>query len=284
MTLANAPAVRQPGRQRVPASPGERGSRRTGRGPRAASYWLSSAALFAAWWIGSATGLIDPGTLPGPVEVGSAAVELARSGELLSALSASLGRVLAGTAIGLVLGIAAGLLSGYRRAGEMVIDRPVQMLRAVPFNALTPLFIIAFGVGEQMKVLLIVVGVFVPIYLNTFAGVRGVDAKLLEVGRVYRVPARVVATTILFLGALPSVLTGLRFSLAIAWIALVTSETVNAQAGIGYILAQAQRFVRTDRVVLCIVIYALLGLLTDAIVRLLERRLLRWRPVGAGAR
>ena len=251
------------------------------RAPRGLAYWWSSLAILAAWWVGSATGAIDERTLPGPLEVVAAGVELARSGELLGAMSASLARVAVGTAVGVAAGVATGLLSGYRALGEIVIDRPVQMLRAVPFNALTPLFIIAFGVGEAMKVLLIVVGVFVPNYLNTFAGVRSVDPKLLEVGRVYQVPAHLVTRHILVAGSLPSVLTGLRFSLAIAWIALVTSETVNAQSGIGYILAQAQRFVRTDRVVLCIVIYALLGLATDWLVRLLERRLLRWRPLVA---
>lgn len=275
-TAPTAPAATVPGAPRSARRPGGAASRLV--------YWYSSLAILAAWWVGSATGAIDPGVLPGPVQVVAAAVELARTGELFGALGASLARVLAGTAIGLVAGVAAGLLSGYRRLGEIVVDRPVQMLRAIPFNALTPLFIIAFGVGELMKVLLIVVGVFVPNYLNTYAGVRGVDPKLLEVGRVYRVPAAVVTRRILVAGALPSILTGLRFSLAIAWIALVTSETVNAQAGIGYILAQAQRFVRTDRVVLCIVVYAVLGLLTDWVVRLLERRLLRWRPDVRGAR
>lgn len=243
-------------------------------------HWLSSIAIVLAWWLGSATGAIDPGTLPGPVDVLAAAWELGSTGELATAMAASLGRVLTGTVIGVAFGIAIGLISGYHRVGEVVIDRPVQMLRAIPFNALTPLFIIAFGVGEQMKVLLIVVGVLVPVYLNTYAGVRGVDPRLIEVGEVYRVPRALITSKILFLGALPSILTGLRFSLAIAWIALVTSETVNAQNGIGYILAQAERFVRTDRVVLCIVIYALLGLLTDWVVRLLESHLLRWRPAG----
>nr|WP_243752125.1 ABC transporter permease [Leucobacter weissii] len=190
----------------------------------------------------------------------------------------SLGRVLAGTVLGLSIGLVLGLLSGYSRIGEAVFDRPLQMLRAVPFNALLPLFIIAFGIGEGMKVLLIAVGVLIPIYLNTYAGVRGVDAKLLELARVYRYPRWIVTTRILLLGALPSVLTGLRFSLAIAWIALVTSETVNTDAGIGFLLTQAQRFVRPEIVLLCIVTYAVLGVLTDWVVRLLESRLLRWRP------
>ncbi|WP_424808879.1 ABC transporter permease subunit [Rhodococcus sp. 27YEA15] len=220
--------------------------------------------------------------LPGPDKVIEAGWNLTKSGVLGDAVIVSLGRVLAGVAIGAVLGVSLGLFSGYFTWGEAAVDKPLQMLRAIPFNALTPLFIIAFGVDETMKILLIGVGVLVPIYLNTFAGVRGVDRKLVEVGTVYRIPKFLITTRILFLGALPSVFTGLRFSLAIAWIALVTSETVNASSGIGFILAQAQRFVRTDQVVLCIAIYAFLGIFTDWIVRLLERRFLRWRGAYQG--
>ncbi|BCP52185.1 sulfonate ABC transporter [Kaistia sp. 32K] len=239
--------------------------------------WLSPIAILLVWWFVSAIGLVGPKALPSPVQVIAAGWELTLNGKLPQALVASLARVLAGTLLGVALGLAAGLLAGYYRVAQIAVDKPLQMLRAVPFNALVPLFIVAFGIGEWMKVSLIAVGVLVPIYLNTFAGVRNVDSKLVEVGLVYRVPRRLIATKILFLGALPSILTGLRFSLAIAWIALVTSETVNANAGIGFILAQAQRFVRTDQVFLCIVIYALLGILTDYLVRLLEGRLLAWR-------
>ena len=244
--------------------------------------WLSPIAILLVWWFVSAAGIVGPRVLPSPVQVAAAAWELTLNGRLPQALVASLARVLAGTIIGVALGLAAGLLAGYYRAGQIVVDKPLQMLRAVPFNALVPLFIVAFGIGEWMKVSLIAVGVLVPIYLNTFAGVRNVDSKLVEVGLVYRVPRHLIAYKILFLGALPSILTGLRFSLAIAWIALVTSETVNANAGIGYILAQAQRFVRTDQVFLCIVIYAFLGILTDYLVRLLENRLLAWRNTYDG--
>ncbi len=253
-------------------------ARRTRPQPRPYVFWLSPFAILLLWALGSATGALDEKVLPSPLRVIQAAIELTADGTLPEAILTSLGRVLAGTAVGLSLGLAFGILSGYSRLGEAVLDRPLQMLRAVPFNALLPLFIIAFGIGEGMKTLLIAVGVLVPIYLNTYAGVRGVDPKLLELARVYRYPRWLVMSRILFLGALPSVLTGLRFALAIAWIALVTSETVNTSAGIGFLLTQAQRFVRPEIVLLCIVLYAVLGVLTDWIVRVLEARLLRWRP------
>lgn len=189
------------------------------------------------------------GMFPG---IGEAALELAQSGLLARSLLVSLGRVAWGLLFGLALGIPLGLASGASRIAELVFDRPLQMLRAVPFNALTPLLIIAFGVGEPMKVSLIVIGVFVPVYLNTRAGALAFDQKLLELARAYGMPRGVVAGELFFKGVLPSILTGLRFALAIAWIALVTCEQVNAQAGIGYMLSRAQAFSRIDQQIVCI--------------------------------
>jgi sulfonate transport system permease protein len=243
-------------------------------------YWISPLAILLVWWGWTVLGHVDPHKFPSPVEVVTSAVELAERGLLWESLLASLARILVGVFIGLALGVPIGLISGASKLSEVVVDRPIQMLRAIPFNALTPVLIIGLGIGEVMKVSLIVIGVFVPIYLNTRDGVRALDPKLLELARVYRIPPRVVFPKILLAGVMPSILTGLRFSLAIAWIALVTAETINVEQGVGYILKQAQQFVRMDQMVLCIVLYALLGLLTDWVVRLLESYLLRWR-VGA---
>ena len=216
--------------------------------------------------------------IPGVGQIAAAAAELAGTGLLWESLLVSLGRVACGLAIGLVFGVLLGLISGASRIAEILFDKPVQILRAIPFNALTPLLIILFGVEEPMKISLIVIGVFVPLYLNTRAGVLHFDEKLLELALAYKMPPLVIAREILFKGVLPSILTGLRFALAIAWIALVTCEKVNAGAGIGYILARAQDFSRVDQQIVCILLYAALGLLTDSIVRLLEAAATRWRP------
>ncbi|MCL1818097.1 MAG: ABC transporter permease [Spirochaetaceae bacterium] len=217
--------------------------------------------------------------LPGPGEIAAAALALAREGILAESLLASFGRVACGLALGIVLGVPLGLVSGASRIAELVFDRPMQMLRAIPFNALAPLLIILIGVGEPMKISLIVIGVFVPLYLNTRSGVINFDAKLLELSRAYRMSRPVVAWQILFKGVLPSILTGLRFACAIAWIALVTCETVNAKSGIGYMLSRAQTFARLDQEMVCILLYAVLGLTTDAGVRLLEKAATRWKGV-----
>ena len=151
------------------------------------------------------------------------------------------------------------------------------MLRAVPFPALAPLFIVVFGIGETMKTGLITVGVFGLVYVNLRDGVRNLDPRLFELAKVYHFSRATLFLRVLLPGALPGFMTGLRFALTVAWIALVTCETVNSSTGIGYMLSRSQQFSRTDQTVLCIVLYAVLGLLSETIVTLLERAALPWR-------
>ena len=159
------------------------------------------------------------------------------------------------------------------------------MVRAVPFLAALPLTFIWFGVGEGQKIFLVSLGVLFPIYVNTVLGIRQVDPKLLELGRVQGLSHWTTIRRIVLPGALPSILTGLRYALAVAWLALVVAETVGAQAGLGFLAMDAREFLRTDVIVLTIVIYALIGAGSDWIARLLERRLLRWHPnFGGGGR
>ncbi|MFM2277960.1 MAG: sulfonate transporter [Pseudomonadota bacterium] len=268
-------------------APGTPARRRTifstgGWGFRYLSRWLSIVLIFLGWLGVSELGLLGKSVMPTPAEVFLAGVELSANGKLLAALAASLLRVAAGASAGILLGIVLGLAAGYAVAAEILLDRPMQMLKAIPFNGVVPILIVTLGIGEGMKITLIAIGAMVPVYLGTFAGVRSVDVKLIELARVYRVPRWRVAYKTLFLGALPSMLNSIRFALAIAWIALVASETVNAQNGLGYLMAQAQRFVRTDQVYLAILIYGVLGIATDRLVTVLEARLLRWKTTFAG--
>lgn len=244
--------------------------------------WLSSAAVVLAWQVLAGVGALDPRTLPGPVTLLGTAAGMVADGSLPRALAVSLLRVLAGSALGIAVGLSAGVLAGFSRVAEDVLDRPFQMVRTLPFTALTPLFILWFGLGEAPKVLLIAVATVVPVYLNTFAGVRDVDRGLVEVARVYRLSRRQTARRVLLPGALPQVLVGLRFALGVGWVAVIIAETVNASAGLGFLLTTARTYVRTDVVMVCIAVYALLGLLTDAAVRLLEAHLLRWRVAFTG--
>lgn len=244
--------------------------------------WLSTLAVVLVWQVLAALGALDPRTLPGPVALLRTAAGMVADGSLPHALAVSLLRVLAGSALGIGLGLVAGVLAGFSRIAEDVLDRPFQMVRTIPFTALTPLFILWFGLGEAPKVALVAVATVVPVYLNTFGGVRDVDRRLVEVAKVYRLSNAQTARRVLLPGALPQVLVGLRFALGVGWVAVIIAETVNASAGIGFLLTNARSYARTDVVVVCIAVYALLGLLTDAAVRLLEARLLRWRAAFTG--
>nr|WP_221308716.1 ABC transporter permease [Nocardiopsis mwathae] len=240
--------------------------------------WISPVALLVLWQLAASAGLIPERLLPSPAAVATTGIDLARDGTLLSAAGTSLQRVLAGFAAGAPVGLACAVVAGMSRWGENLVDPPLQMLRAVPIFGLIPLFILWFGIGETPKVALVAIAVAVPLYINTLAGVRGVDAEHLEVARVLGLGRAAVVRHVILPGALPGLLTGLRLSLGGAWLALIVAEQINADAGLGFMINSAREFLRTDVVVLGLVVYSLLGLATDAIVRLLERKALAWRP------
>ncbi len=244
--------------------------------------WAVPVALLAVWEFLARQGYVTPQVLPAPSKVLATAVKLTISGSLLSDLGTSLLRAAIGFVIGGSIAFALGVLVGFSRIAEALLDRSVQMVRAIPFLALLPLVIVWFGVGEGQKIFLVALGVAFPIYINTTLGIRQVDPKLLELGRVQGLSTFTLIRRIVLPGALPSILTGVRYSLATAWLALVVAETLGAEAGIGFLAMDAREFLRTDVVVLTIVIYALIGVAADSAARLLERRLLAWHPNFGG--
>ncbi|WP_433340206.1 ABC transporter permease [Streptomyces sp. CA-253872] len=238
--------------------------------------------LLAVWEVLSASGALPAHILAPPATIARVGADLVADGSLPSAMLVSLQRVALGLLLGLVVGVGLALLSGLFRAGEDLVDASVQMLRTVPFVGLIPLFIIWFGIGETPKVAIITLGVTFPLYLNVYAGIRGVDAQLIEAGESLGLSRWGLVRHVVLPGALPGAMTGLRFSLGIAWLALVFAEQVNADSGIGFLMVQARDFLRTDVIVVCLIVYAFLGLLADFIVRALERLLLQWRPTFTG--
>lgn len=233
--------------------------------------------ILALWQAASSTGVLEERLLAAPSTIVSTAVELTRSGALPDAIGVSAQRALTGFTLGAVVALTLALIAGLSRFGENAVDPPMQMLRALPLFGLIPLFIPWFGIGETPKVALVALGVAGPLYLNTFAGIRSVDGKLAEVGQVLRLGWAALIRNVVLPGALPQTLVGLRQSLGIAWLALIVAEQVNAKSGLGYMINDARDFQRSDIVVVGLVVYACLGLLTDALVRLLERRALAWR-------
>jgi sulfonate transport system permease protein len=246
--------------------------------------WIAPVTLVIIWELLAQAGWLSPQVLPAPSKIVRTAIKLAASESLLNDLGVSLLRAAAGFVIGGGIGFTLGILVGFSRIAEAAIDRSVQMIRAIPFLALLPLVIVWLGVGEAEKIFLVALGVTFPIYINTTLGIRQVDPKLIELGRVQGLSSLQLIRRIIFPGALPSILTGVRYALATAWLALVVAETIGAQSGIGFLAMDAREFLRTDVIVLTIVIYALIGVAADAIARFLERRLLAWHPNYGGAR
>ncbi|MGW1837416.1 ABC transporter permease [Streptomyces sp. BBFR2] len=248
--------------------------------------WLRRAVgpvtLLVVWQVLSATGALQEDVLASPGTIARTAAGLVADGTLPSAMAVSLQRVAVGLLIGGVAGIVLALLSGLSRFGEDLIDATVQMLRSIPWVGVIPLFIIWLGIGEAPKIALIALGVAFHLYLNVYAGIRGVDAQLVEAGTSLGLGRWGLVRHVVLPGALPGAMTGLRYSLATAWLALVFGEQVNADDGLGFLMNQAREFFRTDVIVVCLVVYALLGLLADFLVRTLERLLLQWRPTFTG--
>ncbi|MGW8397981.1 ABC transporter permease [Streptomyces lydicus] len=239
-------------------------------------------ALLVLWQVLSATGVLEGDILASPGTIAATAGDLVSDGTLPSAMLVSLQRVAVGLVLGGVVGVVLALVSGLSRLGEDLVDATVQMLRSIPWVGVIPLFIIWLGIGEAPKIALISLGVAFHLYLNVYAGIRGVDAQLVEAGTSLGLNRWGLIRHVVLPGALPGAMTGLRYSLATAWLALVFGEQVNADDGLGFLMNQAREFFRTDVIVVCLVVYALLGLLADFLVRTLERLLLQWRPTFTG--
>ncbi|NQX67108.1 ABC transporter permease [Paenibacillus alba] len=233
--------------------------------------------ILTVWQLVGSLHLVPPQLLPTPIQIIKAFIGLTRDGVLFDNLSVSMYRAVIGFVIGGGLGLLSGLLVGFFRKTEYTLDPTLQMIRTVPHLAIMPLFILWFGFGEFSKVLLIAKGAFFPLYLNTFLGIRGIDSKLFEVTRVLEFSRFKQITKLILPSAMPNILLGLRLSLGMAWLSLIVAELMGANSGVGYMISDARQFAQTDVVFVGIVIFALVGKLTDSLVRKLEDRLLRWR-------
>jgi sulfonate transport system permease protein len=240
--------------------------------------WVVPIALLVVWQWSSDASLLSSRILPAPLAVAKAAITLSASGELWTDVRVSALRALSGLALGGSLGLLFGILTGSSRIAETLLDSSIQMVRNIPALALVPLVILWFGIEEGAKLTLLSVGVFFPIYINTFHGIRSVDPQLVEMGRAYGLTRWQMVKNVILPGALPSMLIGLRFALGLVWVILIVTETISAQSGIGYMTMNAREFLQTDVVLLGILLYAALGKLADVVAKLLERSLLRWNP------
>ncbi|MNO17111.1 putative aliphatic sulfonates transport permease protein SsuC [compost metagenome] len=250
--------------------------------PDSLQAWFFPLTVLLLWQVAGALGVLSPSLLPTPWEIGKQFVKLAANGKLFIHLEASVIRAAAGFALGGSIALIVGLAIGLSKQLEELLDPSLQMMRTIPLLSLIPLFILWFGVGQLSQVLLIALGAFFPLYVNTFAGVRGVDRKLYEVAQVLQYSKLQRIFRLIIPAALPNILLGLRLSLGIAWLCLVVAELMGANSGVGYMIAEARQYSQTAAVFVGIGVFAAVGKLSDSLVRMLESRLLRWRDAYKG--
>ncbi|WP_395311644.1 ABC transporter permease [Mycobacterium sp. AMU20-3851] len=269
---------RRPAPQLVDVVAGNR--RRRGvwaRIPRPVRRMTSPVLILAAWTIGSTSGLLNPDLFPPPSDVLVTGWHLLTEGQLALHIGTSTTRVLVGTVLGITVGVLLAVLAGLTRTGEDLLDWSMQILKAVPNFALTPLLIIWMGIGEGPKIVLITLGVAIAIYINTYSGIRGVDQQLVEMATTLEARRPTMIAQVILPGAMPNFLVGLRLGLSSAWLSLIFAEMINTTEGIGFLMSRAQTNLQFEVSLLVIVIYAVLGIASYAVVRLLERSLLSWR-------
>ncbi|GGM08295.1 MULTISPECIES: ABC transporter permease [Micromonospora] len=268
-TLARSP-LPTPAAVAAPAARPTRSGRRWRRA-------VSPALLLAGWELAARSGLLPAEKLPAASTVLHTGWRLARDGTLAGHLFDSLARAGLGLLIGGGLALLLGGLAGLLRLGDDLVDPPVQMARMLPHLGLVPLLIIWVGIGEPLKITLVALGAFFPIYFNTYAGIRDIDERLVEAARTCGLGQLARLRHVILPGALPALFLGLRLAIGAAWLSLVVGEQVNAQSGIGFLMMEAREFSQTDVVVLGLLVYALLGLASDLALRVVERRTLSWR-------
>lgn len=218
--------------------------------------------------------------IPAPSAVVAAFVRLLRNGTLLDNMKISAARGFAGLFLGGGIGFILGVVNGLFPTADKLLNTPVQMIRNVPYLAMMPLILVWLGIGEATKIVLVAIGVFFPIYLNTFHGIRYIDSSLVEMAKAYGLNGWNLFRHVIFPGAFPSIMVGLRQSLGRMWVTLIVAETVAAKSGIGYMVTNAREYMLMDVIVLGLIIYGLLGVLSDAAAQLLERRLLVWHTTA----
>lgn len=233
--------------------------------------------LLIGWEILAQIGFFSPNLLPAPTSVIVTIRELAISGELFNHIAVTLYRVALGFVIGGAVATVLGALTGYSPLLYQLLDPLLQSLRSIPSLAWVPLFILWMGIYETSKVALIAVGVFFPVYLNLMSGLQGVDRKLVEVGKVYRLNPLQLIRRVFLPATMPAYIVGLRSGLGLGWMFVVAAEIMGASQGLGFLLVDGQTTGRPEIVIASILLFAILGKLTDSAIAFAGKRLLHWQ-------
>jgi sulfonate transport system permease protein len=233
--------------------------------------------LIIVWEYLSRVGVFPTHLLPAPTTIMGKISEMAQDGTLWSHLGITLYRIFFGFIIGVLFAVVLGAIVGYIKRAEQILDPLFQAFRSIPSLAWVPLFILWMGIGEPSKITLIAVGVFFPVYLNIVSGIQGVDRKLIEVGQIYNFNTYQLIKRIILPASLPSFLVGIRSGLGLGWMFVVAAELMGASKGIGYLLVYGQNTYSPELIIASIVLFAILGKMTDSVLKGLEERALHWQ-------
>jgi sulfonate transport system permease protein len=275
-------ALRAPAEKVVPAQDAAPGRRDTTRRryrtlPGGAVGLVLPAIILALWELVSQLALVPRNLLPAPSAVFLALYDLALRGELAGHVEITLIRVFLGFLLGTAVATLLGALTGYSTGWRRLIDPLLQALQNVPSIAWVPLFILWLGIFEASKVALIAVGVFFPVYLNLMSGIQQVDRKLVEVGRIYGYTGIALVRRVLLPATLPFYVTGLRSGLGLGWMFVLAAEFMGASEGLGYLLIDGEQTGRPQIIIASIMLFALMGKLSDLVLTWSTRRLVGWQ-------
>jgi ABC-type nitrate/sulfonate/bicarbonate transport system permease component len=238
--------------------------------------WASPVLLIIAWELVGRFGLVDPFFLPQPTSIIKAMVHMTANGELLKHVEASLFRALSGYVLAAVLGIGLGIAICWSRFIENVLDPIFELMRPISTLGLVPLMILWFGIGNGSKIAIVLKACFFPILLNTIAGIRGVNLKLIQAGRSLGANELQLWTKVIIPAAMPVIFTGMRISTAISMLAIVGVEMFSADSGLGFVIVDSQRVFATDKMFVGILMLSMIGFLMDYTARVIGRRFLSW--------
>jgi sulfonate transport system permease protein len=244
---------------------------------------LFPTAVILGWELAVRAGLVGGRLMPPPSRILATVQELAVSGDLLTHVWITVQRVLFGFALGAVAGTVLGALTGFLPRAARLLDPTLQALRAIPSIAWVPLFILWFGIFEASKIALIGVGVFFPVYLGVYGAIVGVDRRIVEVGRIYRLSGFELVRRILLPSILPGYIVALRSGLGLGWMFVVAAEFMGASEGLGYLLVDGQQLGKPDQILAAILIFAVVGKLTDSILIAVAAPFLRWQDTHGSA-
>lgn len=232
---------------------------------------------FLVWEIAVRTGLATGRLMPPPSRIVQTLLALAQSGELVRHITATSLRVLLGFAVGGIAGVILGSVTGYFSLARKLLDPTLQALRAIPSIAWVPLFILWFGIFETSKVALITAGVFFPVYLGVSSALISVDRKIVEVGKIFRLSGFELVRRILFPAVLPAFVVSLRAGLGLGWMFVVAAEFMGASEGLGYLLVDGQQLGKSDQILAAIIVFAVIGKLSDSLLVALTAPLIAWQ-------